>query len=306
MFLQAAGMATGTVRAIAEGREGEMLSGRQRALVAFSDKITRAPRAFTAADADQLRGTLGSESDFLEAANVTAGFNFANRCADALGVQPEIPAVVRHPAVRWLVMRVLSRAIRARMNLENRVPTSASADEVIRRLRAELEQRGLGRLPAFFERLRPRPDLVAVQAAATRAVVLENELPLETNLSVAYLISTINGDGNWAEASWRELDRAGVSLAPLDEIAAGGAGDGALSPRERKIFLFARDVTLNADRITDEQVRSLRRLGLSDPIIVDLVAVCAAVNSGNRLNVMLAPDAARTVSPSAPVLSVSR
>jgi alkylhydroperoxidase family enzyme len=305
MFLQAAGMATATVRAIAEGRGADTLTRKQRTLVAFSDKITRAPRSFTAADAEQLRRLLGSESDFLEAANVTAGFNFANRCADALGVQPEIPAVVRHPGVRWLVMRLLSRAIRLRMNFDNRMPKTASADDLLRELQTAMEERGLGRLPAFFERLRPRPDLLAVQATATRAVVLENELPLETNLSVAYVVSTINGDDDWTEASARELERAGVLLTPLNEIASGGMGDQALPPLDREMLLFARDVTLRADLITDKQVQSLRRRGLTDPLIVDLVAVCAAVNSGNRLNLMLAPDAAKVSFPK-PVLSFAR
>jgi alkylhydroperoxidase family enzyme len=62
---------------------------------------------------------------------------------------------------------------------------------------------------------------------------------------------------------------------------------------------FARDITLHADRTTREQVEELRRLGLADPLVLDLIAACAMVNAGNRLHRALAPDLLRAAAAAA-------
>ncbi len=265
MFLQAAGMSPKKVRAIAEGLDAEGLTERQRALIAFTQKITQEPRHFTAQDTQALQCALASQEELLEAANVTAGFNFANRCADALGVKQEVPLIFQGlPQVRWAIMSILSWAIRMRMNFENRKTKDSSLDDILNRL--------------------------AVQGTATRTVLLENGLSPEINLRIAYLISVINGDAEWANEAAGRLIARGISLSPLNEMASDRSANVALPPLEREMLLFARDITLHADRTTDAQVVSLRRLGLTDPLILDLVAVCAAVNAGNRLNRILAPE----------------
>lgn len=217
MFLRSAGMPLRTVRAIAEGLDAEGLTARQRALVAFSQKITASPGHFAAEDTQMLQRALGSESDLLEAANVTAAFNFANRCADALGAQQEVPSIFQgSPRIRWAVMAILSSVIRMRMSFENRRPKSVSTDEILDRLQADMAQAGMGKLPPFFDRLRPRPDLVAVQAMATRVVLLENQLSSEINLRLAYLISVINGDREWANEAACGLIARGVVNADVE------------------------------------------------------------------------------------------
>src|SRR5258708_18618536 len=291
MFLQAAGMSPKKVRAIAEGLDAEGLTERQRALIAFTQKITQEPRHFTAQDTQALQCALASQEELLEAANVTAGFNFANRCADALGVKQEVPLIFQGlPQVRWAIMSILSGAIRMRMNFENRKTKDSSLDDILNRLQDDMGRTGMGKLPTFFERLRARPDLVAVQGTATRTVLLENGLSPEINLRIAYLISVINGDAEGANEAPASLIARGISLSPLNEMASDRSANVALPPLEREMLLFARDITLHADRTTDAQVVSLRRLVLTDPLILYLVAVCAAVNAGNRLNRILDPE----------------
>lgn len=65
------------------------LDARQRAMCEYAEKLTRAPREMTAADLEPLRAAGLSDAAILDAVEVIGYFNYANRVADALGVQPE-------------------------------------------------------------------------------------------------------------------------------------------------------------------------------------------------------------------------
>jgi len=190
-----------------------------------------------------------------------------------------------------MVMRFLSWCIRLRTNFANRPVTLPSAEEVLGQLRDDMNSANIGPLPPFFEMLRPRPDLLAVQAAATRAALLENQLSRRINLSVAYVISALNGDAVWKGTCATGLQEEGVALAALDDLVAApySASPDCQSRLDAAILRFAIDITLAADRTTASHVTTLRALGFTDSMILDLVAVSAAVNAGNRLNRMLVP-----------------
>ena len=65
------------------------LDGADRALIAYALKLTRAPREMRAADVEDLRAIGLSDEEIFEAAFVTAYFNYTNRVAEGLGVEPE-------------------------------------------------------------------------------------------------------------------------------------------------------------------------------------------------------------------------
>lgn len=65
------------------------LSAADRALCAYAEKITREPAAATAADLDELRRAGFGDAAIHDAVQVIAYFNYINRVADALGVDPE-------------------------------------------------------------------------------------------------------------------------------------------------------------------------------------------------------------------------
>ena len=65
------------------------LEGADRALVAYALRLTRTPRAMHPADVEALRAAGLSEEEIFEAAFVTAYFNYTNRVAEGLGVEPE-------------------------------------------------------------------------------------------------------------------------------------------------------------------------------------------------------------------------
>jgi uncharacterized peroxidase-related enzyme len=75
------------------------LTVRERALCEFAEKVTRTPSAIRRDDVDRLRGAGLSDRDILDLVQIIAYFNYINRVADALGVdpEPEMPAVRSSP-----------------------------------------------------------------------------------------------------------------------------------------------------------------------------------------------------------------
>lgn len=60
-----------------------------RALCAYAAKLTATPAAMTAADLDELRTHGFTDRAIHDATQVIAYFNYINRVADALHVEPE-------------------------------------------------------------------------------------------------------------------------------------------------------------------------------------------------------------------------
>ena len=60
-----------------------------RAVLRYALKLTRTPRAMTAADVGALRAAGLAEPEVFEVALLTAYFNYTNRVAEGLGVEPE-------------------------------------------------------------------------------------------------------------------------------------------------------------------------------------------------------------------------
>jgi len=65
------------------------LSPADRALCAYAVKLTATPAAMTAADLDELRRHGFDDRAIHDATQVIAYFNYINRVADALHVEPE-------------------------------------------------------------------------------------------------------------------------------------------------------------------------------------------------------------------------
>jgi uncharacterized peroxidase-related enzyme len=65
------------------------LGAADRALCAFAQKLTKEPGAMAAADVAALRAAGFDDAAIHDAAQVIAYFNYINRVADGLGVDPE-------------------------------------------------------------------------------------------------------------------------------------------------------------------------------------------------------------------------
>ena len=65
------------------------LSSRQTTLCEFAEKLTRTPSSVRPKDLEELRIQGLSDRDILDAVEVVSYFNYINRVADALGIDPE-------------------------------------------------------------------------------------------------------------------------------------------------------------------------------------------------------------------------
>jgi uncharacterized peroxidase-related enzyme len=77
------------VRTLETAPEAAPLPPADQAVVAYALKLTRAPRAMERADVEALRAHGLTDAEIFEAAFVTAYFNYTNRVAEGLGVEPE-------------------------------------------------------------------------------------------------------------------------------------------------------------------------------------------------------------------------
>ena len=70
------------------------LAAPDAALCAYADKLTRSPGAMTADDVGALRAAWFDDAGVHDAAQVIGYFNYINRIADGLGIEPgaEVPS----------------------------------------------------------------------------------------------------------------------------------------------------------------------------------------------------------------------
>ncbi len=71
------------------------LTSRERMLCEFAEKLTLHPSRMTREDCDRLRAVGLTDRDILDAVEVISYFNYINRVADALGIDPE-PEMLIH------------------------------------------------------------------------------------------------------------------------------------------------------------------------------------------------------------------
>ncbi|HSM72082.1 MAG TPA: hypothetical protein VK851_11120 [Anaerolineales bacterium] len=77
------------VHAVARDWRSAPLSKMDRALCKYAEKLTHTPSAMSPADLDALREAGFDDRAIHDATQVISYFNYINRIADALGVEPE-------------------------------------------------------------------------------------------------------------------------------------------------------------------------------------------------------------------------
>ena len=75
--------------ALADDYRRAELTAADRAMLDFAVKLTRAPSAVTRADVDALRSSGFDDAGIHDIVQITALFNYYNRLADGLGIDPE-------------------------------------------------------------------------------------------------------------------------------------------------------------------------------------------------------------------------
>jgi uncharacterized peroxidase-related enzyme len=88
-FLRVQGADEEIVQALAQGNlTAAPVTGAERALLEFTELVTREAHRTRPADTDKLRGHGWSDEQIAEAVYIIAMFAFFNRVADAFGIEP--------------------------------------------------------------------------------------------------------------------------------------------------------------------------------------------------------------------------
>jgi uncharacterized peroxidase-related enzyme len=77
------------VAALADDYRCAALTAADRAMLDFAVKLTRAPSAVTRGDVEALRSSGFDDAAIHDVVQITALFNYYNRLADGLGIDPE-------------------------------------------------------------------------------------------------------------------------------------------------------------------------------------------------------------------------
>jgi alkylhydroperoxidase family enzyme len=223
----------------------------------------------------------------IEAASVVAGFNFANRVADALDVEHEIPRWFDgHPRSRALAMGLMSSAMRLRMRFRPQGIPARAPDIVLAELKLRFDREHMGRPPKYLEHLRSKDYMLEQHARLQTSLMLESGVPRRLIKGIGLIISSLNGDKAWA-SDWRALLENDPSLRGIANELTAGVLDAWPAAGERLALKLARTITLNASETTDRDIALLKEQGRTDHDVLAVVLVAAGFNAGNRLNIAL-------------------
>ena len=147
-----------------------------------------------------------------------------------------------------------------------------------------------GAVPNHFYVEMNFPEFFKAKLGATRVLWDAGELDMSEIQHIGILVSRDNGCPYCTAAFCTILTHGmGATEDYVKELLAEG-GDAADGDRLHTLLSFALKVNRDAAGITDEDVETLRELGLSDKGIVQLVHVVSDFASYNRLNLALDTD----------------
>jgi alkylhydroperoxidase family enzyme len=268
--------------------QASMLTTDQRAIIRFAEKATRSPAELSVQDVATFYEASGGEGCFIEAVNVIAEFNFITRIADALGVDLEIPPrLQRIGFVRTVAINLMGRMLGSAFDLTSRQLDASATVSILSRLdQTFVKKLALEHRPAFFERLVARPYILESLAHVSETFLTGGELPAEAVIMIGALVFRLTGNKEDFETYRRLLERRGLDSTAVDRVAQGQSAG--LEAATEKMLRFAREMTLHAYKITDEQVQELRTSGIGDEKILDLAVVAANFNAISRISMIFA------------------
>ena len=250
-----------------------------RAFVALAVKVTARPQEVTPEDVRAAFSAALSPRQYVDAAGVMIAFNFITRVANALGVEPEIPAWMRRiEPLRRLGLRAMALFFRLFVDLDRKEVHGPTPSEHLAALRTLFIGLRLGDLPAWVERLSFAPPLLAALRELLEALVCRDAVT-----------GTIGLDAN----QFMAIGRTVLQSIPNAETLTILADNWDLTPpaeedakRAALITRFANDVALRSYTLTRERTDELRAANLDDAEILDVVVTAALWSAAARLEVL--------------------
>jgi alkylhydroperoxidase family enzyme len=286
-------MPTPSVRQLEKQPTAAALDDDLRAMVALAVRVTQRPQEVTPVEVAEVRKATHSPAEYLDAVGVIVGFNFVTRVANALGVESELsPWLRRMEWPRRLVLTVMSHVLRRLVDLRARQSvrhTPAENLQALERLFAAIE---LTPLPAYLHRLVAAPHLLETQRELFEALLTQGaddgqprlDPGLLMRVGLVALHETGPGSLHSQLAGWHHVRGAAAKASRARAAGAACTDD----RRAAASLAFARQVTCSSSDVRREHVDELRRCGLEDAQILDLVTATALWNAAGKLERLLA------------------
>jgi alkylhydroperoxidase family enzyme len=292
-FLQAAGMPTQTARVLEQQPTRAALEDDLQTLIGLAVRVTEQPDQVSPAEITAAAAAAWSPVEYLDAVAVMIGFNLVTRVANALGVDSDlVPTLRRHNKTRRLTLKVLTLLLRRFVDLRPRQVPLRPAAENLAALQQLFGEIGFEPLPEIFHALADAPRILETQREEIEALFRRGQPAGRIELDPYRFMTTglvtlaqIGAPGlREAVAHW--VRRHGEAL-PDDLLAKAQQAPARGADQVMLILRFARDVTRWSYRITPERIEELRRAGLRDEDILDLVCTVALWNALGRLEILL-------------------
>ncbi len=300
---------------IAERVERAGCKGPESLLVALAAHATIAAPV-TRLDLDWIASAaarIGDEDLLLEAAGVVFAFNMINRIADARRVRLEYRFLRDFKPIRGWAERRMASLIGVVYDLSYKHQPRHSPAELLDRLAILFERLGAPAVPDVFNWLSRSPVVLEgvlelIEVNVTTAGVRFDLLQEAAAIAVAS--RAMSGSGlSKAVDEWLSQGSLPDSSALLSRAAPTGvASESGLVPACRR---YSWQVANAAYTISDEQIRKISALGLSDAEILDLTLTTAlftalAIIEPISAAVAPLPIAGRSRLPSTPVPGISQ
>ncbi len=135
----------------------------------------------------------------------------------------------------------------------------------------------------YFKVLSLWPEWLKVQDEIETLMFGKSELSRQLKEMIITAVSNINSCTYCIDWHAADLKQTGLGDVDVQKFAEGKWRDVNLDEKTKAIVDYAEKVTLNATRITDEDVENLRRLGYSDRQILEATIMACHTNYANRL-----------------------
>lgn len=279
-------------------RESPSFDEQDRALLAFCEKVTFEPGFLTEADLQSLRAVGYSERQILDIVLICGYRHFIARIADGVGIEldpvmqvmPDIVTTYSYEAVSG--ESPLTVAYRRNTGMPPAIAGTAAGPWVATVPDAEVDpavqsvyqawQAEFGFVPNLLRALSLHPQALCATDAFRKAVTFGGSgLGKHRENLVALTVADMNRSPYFL--AWHsELLRREIGTREAVERLRNWRKAG-LDQAEEHILSFAEKLTLDEGRLNQRDVDALRAVGLTDPLILDLIVEVAYLNCFTRI-----------------------
>jgi uncharacterized peroxidase-related enzyme len=162
------------------------------------------------------------------------------------------------------------------------IPPEAATDDLAEAYEG-LKEVGAPRAPTVFQLSSIRPDIASLLAGLYRALFRGGELSRPAKESIATFVSELNECPYCVSVHTLLMQQHGASDEQIEAARAGDVSAFTDDEETARFLPLAEKITRHANKVTDEDIETLRAAGWSDEKILEAIWIVVFFNLVNRL-----------------------